>query len=368
MYPLYKKYARTILDIALIALSVFLILFLFSLFYQIAAPIFFGLVIYIMIEPIATWLHRRGFQKPTASLISVLVFIVITASVLIIAGMVFALQIQQLSDSIVVNSTDFKASFMHNVEWLQSKFNGLPPEIVEQAQSYVSKLVGLGSEFVSQFLLWMFNLVTSVPTLIFNFVIGLILAFYLSSEINLWRDWAKDKVPNSVKSVVTFLRENVFSGILSYLRSQLKLVSFTFVIVFLGLLFMGMKNAFSIAVLAAIFDVLPILGIPVIFVPWIVYCLIVGKIKFAIYLSVLFLVAFFTRQILEPKISGQSIGVSAFTMLACIVISLSLFGIAGVIITPFLVILVKALYDHGYFRKWIHLPADEFIETTVEQK
>jgi predicted PurR-regulated permease PerM len=47
-------------------------------------------------------------------------------------------------------------------------------------------------------------------------------------------------------------------------------------------------------------------------------------------------------------------------MLSCMVISLSLFGVAGVIITPFLVILIKALYDHGYIKKWIHMPADEF--------
>jgi sporulation integral membrane protein YtvI len=363
MYPLYKKYARTMLDIALIAVSVFLILFLFSLFYQIAAPIFFGLIIYIMIEPLAAWLHRRGMKKPTASLISVLVFIIVTASVLVIAGMIFTLQIQQLANSITINSSEFKASFKENLDLLQAQFEALPPEIVAELQTYVGKLVSYGSEFVSSFLLWMFSMVTSLPTLLFNFVIGLILAFYLSSEINLWRDWAKEKVPNSIKSAAAFLRENVFSGILSYMRSQLKLVSFTFVIVFIGLLFMGMKNAFSIAVLAAIFDVLPILGIPVIFVPWIVYCLIVGEVSMAIYLTVLFLVAFFTRQILEPKISGQSIGVSAFTMLACIVISLSLFGVAGVIITPFLVILIKALYDHGYFRKWIHLPEDEFADS-----
>lgn len=364
MFEIYRKYWRTFLDIGFIALSVFLVMLLFSYFYSIAAPVFFGLVIYAMIEPMAAYMHRRGMKKPTASLIAVLIFIVIIASLLVLAGMIFTYQIEQLANRISPDDTGFQKQIMQNVAWVQEKFQALPPDVLAEVQAKMQNLIEFGSELVSDFLLWVFAVIRSVPTLIFNFVIGLILAFYLSSEINLWRSWASEKVPNTIKSAVRFLRVNVLSGIVSYLKSQIKLVSLTFVIVFVGLLLLGVNNAFSIAVLAAIFDILPILGIPVIFVPWIIYCLIVGKVQMALFLTILFVVAFFTRQILEPRIAGQSIGVSAFTMLTCMVISLSLFGVAGVIITPFLVILIKALYDHGYFKKWIHLPAEEFNKTS----
>jgi sporulation integral membrane protein YtvI len=359
MYLIYRKYARTLLDIALIVVSVFLILFLFSGFYQIAAPILFGLVIYAMIEPLAAWLHRKGMNKPSAALVSVLVFLIVIVTIISLAGMIFTFQLQQLAKLVASNQDSFRESFDVQLHWVQTQIAAMSPEVVQEIQKYISQFVEYGSQLLSNVLNWLFSVVTSVPTLLFNIVIGMILAFYLSSEINLWREWVRVNVPNSIKSVHGFLRDHVFSGIISYIKSQLVLVSLTFVIVFLGLLLIGVENAFSIAVLAAIFDILPILGIPVIFVPWIAYSFIVGDAERGIWLLVLLIVAFFTRQILEPKIAGESIGVSAFVMLASMVVSLSLFGVAGVIITPFLVILIKALYEQQYFKRWIHMPEDE---------
>jgi predicted PurR-regulated permease PerM len=64
------------------------------------------------------------------------------------------------------------------------------------------------------------------------------------------------------------------------------------------------------------------------------------------------------RQILEPKITGDTLGVSSFTMLSAMIISLSIFGVSGLILSPILIILLKALYDQGYLSRWIRLPED----------
>jgi len=120
------------------------------------------------------------------------------------------------------------------------------------------------------------------------------------------------------------------------------------------------ENFFVISVVAAIFDVLPLLGVSTIFVPWIVFLFVTGKTGLAVGLTVLWLLVVLTRQILEPKITGDSLGVSAFTTLAFMVVSLSLFGVMGLVLSPVLIILIKALHDQGYLRRWIRLPADEF--------
>jgi len=119
-------------------------------------------------------------------------------------------------------------------------------------------------------------------------------------------------------------------------------------------------NAFSISVLAAIFDVLPLLGMPVIFIPWAIYAFVMGKTGFVIFLLSLLGVSMLFRQIIEPKIAGDSLGVSAFIMLSIMVISLSYFGVAGIIASPIITIILKSLYEQGYLTKWIHLPQDEF--------
>lgn len=144
------------------------------------------------------------------------------------------------------------------------------------------------------------------------------------------------------------------------MKAQLKLISITFGIIFISLLLLGVSNAFLIGLLSALFDLLPLLGVPVIFIPWIVYLFIAGNSWLAIWLTVVLGVTLITRQILDPKITGNTLGVSAFTMLSFMILSLSLFGVVGVVLSPILLILVKALYDQGYLNKWIRMPKEEF--------
>lgn len=97
-------------------------------------------------------------------------------------------------------------------------------------------------------------------------------------------------------------------------------------------------------------------------IPWIIYLFIVGNTSLAIGLIVLLAVVMVVRQLLEPKITGNSIGVSsAFLMLSFVILSSSLFGIAGLILSPILLILLKELLQQGYLQQWIYLPQEEFV-------
>ena len=193
-----------------------------------------------------------------------------------------------------------------------------------------------------------------------NLGMALVLAFFLSVEIDKWKRLASEKTPSTFKIAFEFLRVNVIKGIGTYIKSQIKLVSITFGIILICLLILDVKNAFAIALICGFIDVLPLLGVSAFFIPWIAYSFIVGDTLFGIWLSVILAIVLIVRQILEPKITGESLGVSAFTMLSAMIISLSLFGVMGLILSPILIILIKALYDQGYLQSWIHMPVEEF--------
>ena len=242
----------------------------------------------------------------------------------------------------------------------RGQISGLPPDVVDNAEKVIGYVTDWGQGLAGTFLLSLGGYLMSFSTFIINFSIGIILAYFLSLEIKDWKRIARDKTPNTFKRAFQFLRENVFVGIAGYLKAQGKLISITFVVIFIALLLLGVPNAFSIALLSAFFDILPLLGVGTVFIPWIIYLFIVGQTSLAIWLTALFLLVVLTRQILEPKITGDTLGVSAFTMLAFMIISLSIFGISGVILSPILMILLKALYDQRYFHRWIHSPKGEY--------
>ncbi len=368
MLPFYKKYWRTAFDIALIALTVYLIMYSFSYLYRIATPIFFSFLIYLCIEPLARRLNKLGMKKSIASGISVLLFTLIILAAFSGAAYLLTKQGTELVGNFPKYQEMLAIQIANITEEVQRRFGTLPADLdlVQRSKELIEGASATLAKFGQTVLVNIIGYVSSFSTFVFNFVVGIILAYFLSIEITTWKKTAEDKTPNTFKNAFFFLRNNVFKGIALYIKAQAKMISITFLVILIALVLLGVENAFVIAVVSAIFDILPLLGVGTIFIPWIIYLIIIGKISLAIWLSALFLVVVLTRQILEPKITGDSLGVSAFTMLAFMIVSLSLFGVSGVILSPILMILIKALYDQGYFHRWIHAPLGEFDNPEAE--
>ncbi|TJY43508.1 AI-2E family transporter [Cohnella pontilimi] len=360
MFTFYQKYWRTAFDIAVIAFTVWLTMFVFSYLYQIATPVFLSFVIFLCIEPLAKRLHRWGMKKSIATGISMLLFIIVVLGVLAGLGWIFYLQIDQLWHALPKYQNQLSQQVAAITEELQTRYKALPPDVAERLTTAISKVTEWGSNAAVLLLGWLIGSLKSTSSFLFNFSVALILAYFLSLEIDNWKRLGAERSPRTFRKAFQFLRDNVFKGIGAYLKAQGKLISITFAVIFLSLLALGVPNAFAIALLAGIFDVLPLLGVNTLFIPWIIYLFIVGDNELAIWLTVLLVVVTTTRQFLEPRITGQTVGVSAFTMLAFMMISLSLFGVAGLILAPIIMILLKALYDQGYFHRWIRVPHDEF--------
>lgn len=363
MLTFYKKYWRTAFDIGLIVLTVYLFMLAFSYLYKIATPVFLSFLIFMIIEPLARRFNKWGIKKSIASALSILVFSFIIIAAFVAAGFVITNEVTALIEKLPVYQEILKEQVAQYSSELENRVMSLPPEVtalLDKSNELIDYLTKRGTVLATSFLSWLVGFLTSFSTFIINFAIGIVLAYFLSIEIGDWKKVASDKTPRTFKLAFQFLRENVFKGIAGYIKAQLKLVTITFIIILAALLILRVENAFSISAIAAIFDLLPLLGVSTIFIPWIIYLFIVGKTSLAISLTVLLLAIILARQILEPKITGDSLGVSAFTTMVFMIVSLSLFGIAGLIISPILVILIKALYDQGYLQRWIRHPQDEF--------
>nr|WP_145406085.1 AI-2E family transporter [Paenibacillus xylanexedens] len=361
MLPLYKKYGRTVFDIALLVLTVYVIMFIFSKLYHIAAPVFLSFIVFWMIEPLARFLHRKGLPKVLGTTISLLLFLGLITAGFFGVGFFIVSQISDLQVNFPGYVELIQREFTNLVLLIQDKSDALPEGILDKINEYFATLSGFLSKWVTSGAQFIIGFLSSFSSFITNFGIAIILAFFLSIEIESWRKFARAKMPKTLKTANDFMRTHVFKTIRSYIKAQIIMMLITFVLIYAGLLILGTSNAFTIAAVCAIFDLVPLLGVPVIFIPWIIYLLIVGDSVLAIGLIVILAVTMLTRQLLEPKISGNSIGVSsAYLMLSFMLISLSIFGLAGVVLSPVLLILLKELLQQGYLQKWIHLPQDEF--------
>lgn len=136
---------------------------------------------------------------------------------------------------------------------------------------------------------------------------------------------------------------------IAYLRSQLIIMSIVAIISVLGLIILKNEYALLIGLLIALMDALPILGSGLVYIPWSIVMLFNGKIYGAAILVTTFLVCQILREVLEPKLIGNRIGIKPLFTLVSMYIGIKLFSIAGFILGPIglitIVTIVKGMKD-----------------------
>jgi sporulation integral membrane protein YtvI len=128
-----------------------------------------------------------------------------------------------------------------------------------------------------------------------------------------------------------------------YLRACLLLGLLTFCLSFIGLAILRVPYAFILALLLAVVDLLPLLGTGVILIPWALICLLLGQAKLGIGLLILYGAATLIRQVLEPKLIGDGLGLHPLLSLFSMYAGLRLFGVWGMILAPLVAAGVRAV-------------------------
>lgn len=132
-------------------------------------------------------------------------------------------------------------------------------------------------------------------------------------------------------------------GIKGYFQAQLSLMIISFLIFSIGLVLIDAPHPLLMAFIIALVDILPVVGSGIIMIPWALISFLLANTDFAISLGLVYLLATIIRQLIEPKITGDKIGLRPlYTFIATIVGSF-IFGPIGVILGPIMAIIIKSI-------------------------
>ena len=114
-----------------------------------------------------------------------------------------------------------------------------------------------------------------------------------------------------------------------------------------GLMLLGTRYWLILAILIGILDNIPVVGPGIIFFPWVGIAILTSDMPKAIALSLLYLAIFSFRQLLEPKIMGDSVGIHPLAMLLALYGGIVAFGVIGIFVGPITAIVLKAVFGAG---------------------
>ena len=184
--------------------------------------------------------------------------------------------------------------------------------------------------------------ISALPSFAFGFVLAVIAFFAFvfgdfrisQKIISLFPERKRDDVRRYIKGAVT--------GTGKYLRAQSVVMAVNAVILSVGFLIIKSKNAVILAILIAVLDLLPVLGVGTVLIPWALYCFIAGNSFRAWALIVILVVVSVVREALESRLLGRGAGVHPVYILASVYAGYRICSVVGMILLPMAVNIVAA--------------------------
>ncbi len=208
--------------------------------------------------------------------------------------------------------------------------------INESASSLSSALAGAAG-----------GIIKKLPSFLFAFAVCFIALFYLTLDYEGAAAAVRDFLPGTTGEKLVSGYRRVSHALWEYLRAYFLIMLVTFAELYLGFIILRVEYSLLFAVVIALVDFLPLLGVGTVLIPWGAGALLLGNYRLGIGLLVIYAIICVVRQFIEPKIVGDFIGTHPVVALAGVYIGLKLFGFAGMIAAPILLYLVKALGEEG---------------------
>ncbi|MEW9671721.1 sporulation integral membrane protein YtvI [Ammoniphilus sp. 3BR4] len=315
-------------------------------------PLVLALLTAILLEPVVQLLIRMfGMKRMPSVTITYLLFLVSFGIGSYWLSTLLIVQSVELAHSLPMLSTQlFETLEKYIIVW-EKYYALLPVETVSTIQQVLNSLKNSAMVAASTITRWVFGIVAALPELLLISIVYLISLFLISFDLPALRSGFMKLFTPSAKQKVDIVLNQLSRALVGFLGAQIILSVMTYILALIGLLIIDVKYAFLIAFIIIVVDILPILGTGSFLVPWAAYQYFIADDHYtAIGLVILFLVITVVRRIVEPKILGESLGISALAALASLYIGFQLFGFVGFILGPAIVIIVEALLKAGFLK------------------
>ncbi len=320
-------------------------------------PFIIALIVSASVQPLASRLSKRlRMKKSVLSVILALLIYLLLAAALV--GILIA-----LISALISWAESMPAFFAENLSpWLAEQGDKLlafisryAPEVTPTVDELLpdafgtvgSSVINLSGKIVS----WASSVGSRLPGILLATVICVISTAFLSGDFEHVTGSVLSRLPAKGQSIVKRTREALRTVIGRYAKSYFLIFFITFCELCIGLLIVGIKQAPLIALIIAVFDILPIVGSGMVLLPWTVITFIQGSFVRGLGLAIIYIIVIVARQIFEPRIVGRQVGLHPLLTLLCMWVGLKLAGGVGMFAFPITLLIIRELRADGIIGK-----------------
>ncbi len=349
-----KHFGKIVLNLIVAVLVLVAVIYVLPKVLVFFMPFVVGAVIALCASPIVQFLEKRmKIKRKTGSAFTIVLAIGLVALLLYGIGHFLLEQAEGFLANLPQMWEALSLDFAQAGNKLQVVFNKMPKQLRDEwamlgnnIQQYAGNLIAnLSSptmERVGEF-------AKNVPGFLVSVVMALLSSYFFVANKEEVQGYYRRYVPQPLKEKLDIVRRSLKKAFGGYIVAQLKIEVWMYLLLFVGLKIAGVNYVSLVALGIAFLDLLPVFGTGTVLIPWAIIKVVGGHYATAVILIALWGIGQLVRQLIQPKIVGESLGMPPIPTLFLLYIGWEISGVWGMILAVPIGLVFVNLYKEGVF-------------------
>lgn len=317
-------------------------------------PFVIGWILSVIAGPLVTFLEKKlKIMKRLGSAITIILVLALCI------GLIYLI-ISQIWEEISVLIRNFPSMY-HDLErglsqigtqW-NTLFERFPEQIQNSWATLMNNLDDTASSLIGRIgeptIEVAGNVAKRIPSVLIGTIVAFVSAYFFIADKENLGEWVKKVVPKSITSRLLLVGENLKYAMGGYFKAQFKIMGVVFAILLVGFTLMQIRFSILLAIAIAFLDFLPFFGTGTALIPWAIYKFLVGDYKMVAALVILYGVTQLVRQLIQPKLVGDSMGLNPLYTLFLLYLGYRVGSVLGMIFAVPVGLILLNLYQAGAF-------------------
>ncbi|MGN0388863.1 MAG: sporulation integral membrane protein YtvI [Suilimivivens sp.] len=349
-----RTYLKVFLNLGLVLCILLFCIFLLPRIIIWFMPFVAGWIIALIASPLVHFFEKRLKIRRKAGTAFVIISVI---ALVILAGYLIGAQlVEQIAEFIGDVPKLWEAAqedFAQIGEKLSVALKYLPAELqltINSITGNVQEYFGGIMESISEpTITALGNFVGSLPNIVISVIMSLLFAYFYVADKGYLSGLLEKAIPDSVLARLQMIKRGLTKAVGGYFKAQLKIEVWMYLLLGIGFSILKVKYAFLIAIGVAILDLLPFFGTGTVLIPWAIIKFLSADYKMVIGLLIIWGVGQLARQLIQPKIVGDSVGLAPIPTIILLFVGYRVAGVIGMIIAVPIGIIILNLYEEGVF-------------------
>jgi sporulation integral membrane protein YtvI len=321
---------------------------LFALIYFTSSytfPFIVAFAIAFLIQPITKFFRiKLKFKRNAPALLaSAIVYILIFALLAFLFYSIISEAMQLVKNLSAANLDKVVKPIQNAVHEISQYFQNIDPSFIEDNSSQLTQILKNSLNIVGKGLNTFLSIALSIPMWITIIFVVILSTYFFTRDMSSIKRRFVSVFSESGKEKIEKIWSQGISMLTRYVKAYFLIYFLTFIQTFIGFTILGVKYSVLLSIICAFADILPVLGIGLVYLPLATIYIFSGNYFAGFGILILFVLISIIRQIVEPKIVSTSLGIHPVATLVAIFIGLKAYGIIGMVYLTFMIVFYKVL-------------------------